>query len=244
MDDIDAILGVTPSPQREARAKEIPIPLPDGKAPAPYMHKPRRRLTHGNEREPNAIKSLGGLPPEGEQWHFLTEGNYDMFDLVSAMLHYARPAPIEELRLATLGFNHRNAAKLLALHDAGQVRRATMLVSVYFEADHKEAETCYKLARELPARGGWYCATRCHAKIIAARFAGGRHIVIEGSANLRTCRQIEQFIVVNDRGLYDWHAEWMEKARAIAITRDGRYSKYAPGQPGYPATAEPEPPRA
>jgi hypothetical protein len=137
-------------------------------------------------------------------------GNFDGFDLLPAMLDHARPAFIEDLHLATLGFNHANAARLLELMDAGAVRRCMMIVSLYYEADPKEADTCYQLAQELPARGDWYCATRSHAKIIAARFTDGRCFVIESSANLRTCHNLEQFTITQDRGLFTFHREWME----------------------------------
>jgi|GEM_PF-5169257 len=78
------------------------------------------------------------------------------------------------------------------------------------------------LARELPARGGWYCATRSHAKVIAARFTDGRCFVIESSANLRTCRNLEQFAITQDRGLFDFHRQWMESVHEREARRTSR----------------------
>ena len=205
--DIDAILGVTPSPQREARNRAGEIPL-DGNPR--HERTPTRRLFVNALRAKAASEALAGLPADGETWHCLMTGDFDSFDLVQAMLDHAKPATIEDLHLATLGFNHVNAKRLLELMDAGQVRRSTMIISLYYEADHKEKETCYTLARELPARGGWYCATRSHAKIIAARFSDGRCFVIESSANLRTCRNLEQFAITQDCGLFEFHKNWME----------------------------------
>jgi len=205
--DIDAILGVQPSPQREARNRQSRIPLHGNPR---HVRRPTRRLFVNALRAKVAAEALISLPAEGETWHCIMTGDYDSFDLIPTMLDHARPAVIEDLHLATLGFNHANARRLLELMDAGVIRRCAMIVSQYYEADHKEADTCYTLARELPARGGWYCAARSHAKVIAARFSDGRCFVIESSANLRTCRNLEQFAITHDGGLFDFHRQWME----------------------------------
>ena len=217
--DIDAILGVNPAPQREARGRSSTIPLSGNPR---HVRRPVRRLFVNALRAKNAADALAGLPADGETWHCLMTGEYDGFDLLPAMLDHARPAPIEDLYLATLGFNAANVRRLLELMDAGAVRRCAMIVSLFYEADHNEADTCYMLARELPARGGWYCATRSHAKIIAARFADGRYFVIESSANLRTCRNLEQFAITQDRGLFDFHREWMESVHEHEARRTSR----------------------
>lgn len=210
--EIDELLGIEESPQQEARNRALPIPLDE--APAVLRRRPTRRVFHDPDRTEKAKTALPGLPAAGETWHCLMTGAYDGFDLVDAMLAHAWPAKIRELRLATLGFNSANARRLLAMLDAGTVHRATMLVSLYYEADPKEKDICYLLSQELPARGGWYVATRSHAKVIAAEFVDGRHFIIESSANLRSCKALEQFTITHDAALYRWHAEWMEQAKA------------------------------
>lgn len=215
-DSIDDILGVQASPQREARDRTPPPPLEEQRR---HVRKPRRRVFHNAMRTTAAIEALGGLPEAGETWHTLMSGSYDSFDLVDAMLQHAAPALIDELRLATLGFNSANARRLIALLDTKQVKRCTMIVSCFYEADHKEAEVCYLLSKELPQRDGWYIAARSHAKIIAAAFDDGRRFVIESSANLRTCRNLEQFTITHDAALFDFHRSWMEEVYAIEAAR-------------------------
>lgn len=214
-DDIDSILGVTPSPQREARNQAPPIPM--GEAPR-HISRPHRRRFINALRAKTAADTLGGIPAAGETWHCLMNGTYDGFDLLPAILDHAGTA-VAELRLATLGFNIANATRLLDLMDENLVRRCTMLLSSYFEADPKDADTCYLLARELPRRGGWYCATRCHAKVIAARLLDGRCYVVESSANLRSCNAIEQFALTCDPDLYAFHAAWMEEVHDTETRR-------------------------
>lgn len=201
--DVDAILGMVSSPQREARQREEPIPL-EGATPKHVAHR-RRRVFHDESRTSNARKTIAALPARGESHHYVMSGSYDAFDLVDVVLELA--GPVQALHLASLGFNAANATRLLAMLDAGRAQRAHLLVSVYYEADRKEAETCYRLANELPARGGgWYCAARSHAKVFVAD-----EYVIEASANLRSCRMIEQFTLTNCPELAGFHRDWMER---------------------------------
>ena len=124
--DIDAILGVKVSPQREARNKQGDIPLQGNPR---HVRRPIRRLFVNALRAKSAAEALTSLPAEGETWHCIMTGDYDSFDLVPTMLDHAQPAVIDDLHLATLGFNHANARRLLELMDAGAIRRATMIVS-------------------------------------------------------------------------------------------------------------------
>jgi hypothetical protein len=41
-------------------------------------------------------------------------------------------------------------------------------------------------------------------------FADGLRLVFEGSANLRTNKNIEQMTTINDADLHDWHAAWID----------------------------------
>jgi hypothetical protein len=217
--DIDAILGVQASPQREARNQAVEIPLQGNPR---YARKPSRRLFVNALRARKAVDALTALPAAGETWHCLMTGDYDGFDLLPAMIDHAKTSgdgTVADLYLATLGFNKANAQRLLELMDAGTVRRTAMIVSMYYESDHKERDICYTLAKELPARGGWYCATRSHAKIIACRFTDSRCFVIESSANLRTCHNLEQFAITQDAGLFEFHSGWMEQVRATTPTK-------------------------
>jgi hypothetical protein len=40
--------------------------------------------------------------------------------------------------------------------------------------------------------------------------ASGDKLTLEGSANLRTNSNREQFCLIHDPGLHDWHAAWID----------------------------------
>src|SRR5262249_38785546 len=145
---------------------------------------------------------LAHLPGPGESLHAVCTARMDLTDVVGALL--GKPGPCERLVIATLGYNEKNLARLLAGLDAGAVRTLTLLASLFFRA-HKGALWAETL-REFRKRRQRAACCHCHAKVIALAFAGGERLSIEGSANL--CGNgsgREQFALINDAGLHDWH---------------------------------------
>jgi hypothetical protein len=79
-------------------------------------------------------------------------------------------------------------------------------------AAQKATGIYYQGARKEHAaqRGQVAGSARCHAKVVPLGFADGLRLVFEGSANPRTNRNTENLCVVNDPGLHDWHAAWID----------------------------------
>lgn len=155
---------------------------------------------------------LAHLPGPGESLHALMTGLYDFLTLVGHVITH-HPAPCAELRIATLAFNSRNTHEIAQLFDSGAVQSVSLLCSDFF-AKHSKAEFA-EAVREFQARGMPIAAPRSHAKVTCLHFTDGAKLVFEGSANLRTNGNIEQFALFNDPELHDWHAAWIdEKHRA------------------------------
>jgi hypothetical protein len=177
--------------------------------PAAHTARARRRYA-AMLRESADI--LAHLPAPGESLHALMTGLYDFLTLVGHVITH-HPAPCAELRIATLAFSSRNTHEIAQLLDAGAVARVSLLCSDFF-AKHNKAEFA-EAVREFQARGMASAAPRSHAKVTCLHFADGGKLVFEGSANLRTNGNLEQFALFNDPGLHDWHAAWIdEKHRA------------------------------
>jgi hypothetical protein len=94
--------------------------------------------------------------------------------------------------------------------DAKLVGRLTLLCADFMA---KASPEVYRGAvKELVERRGQVVGSaRCHAKVVTLAFADGLRLTFEGSANLRTNRNMENLCVVNDAGLHDWHAAWIDK---------------------------------
>jgi hypothetical protein len=163
-----------------------------------------------------AAEVIPHLPGPGESLHTLLTGYFD-FALVLTCVIRSRPVPCEHARIATLSFGGKNVQEMAGWLDSGIVRRLTLLCSDFMaKASPKEYRGA--VAELVEQRGQVVASARCHAKVVCLAFADGLRLVFEGSANLRTNRNMENLCVVNDPGLHDWHAAWIDqKVREHAI---------------------------
>ena len=92
---------------------------------------------------------------------------------------------------------------------AGQVKRVEgVLCSHYFAAATIDGEI-YKHMSELADKHGFrLAAMRTHAKVLLMAI-GERRLVVESSANLRSCHNVEQATVFDDPQVYDFHRGWV-----------------------------------
>lgn len=167
----------------------------------------------------NAIKEINVLPDHEETLHVICRGNFPLWQIIPAILQMAAPATITELSIATLGFSTGNAIDLLNLIDAGQIGTTAIVASVYFERQNPSE---YRLMAEgLSERGHRIVAIRSHAKVIAIELSDGRQFAIESSANLRSCRNIEQLSFTQSRELYQFHRAWMNEVIDASTSKAG-----------------------
>ncbi len=136
-------------------------------------------------------------------------GRYDLTDLIDAI--FARLGTVAEMRVATLSFNAHNVRQIEGwiAGTTPQVTRVSILCSLFFQ-DHNP-ETYEKLREVLAATGGKLAASRNHCKVVTLAFTSGIKLSLEGSANLRTNSNREQFCLINDPVLHDWHAAWIDE---------------------------------
>lgn len=171
--------------------------------PTPTVSKAsRRRVAQLAE----ARDVLTELPAPGEALHGLMTGRYDLTDLIEVLLDQIGPA---RLTVATLSFNRRNTVDMLAWMDAGKVTGLDLLCSAFFREHNGELFRAFR--QDLHQRGGRLAAARNHCKVVALSFESGERFALEGSANLRTNSNREQFALIHDAGLYAWHDAWIRE---------------------------------
>ncbi len=180
----------------------------------------RRQLLHMLDVA-NAAKHLERIPDQAETFHCIMRGNYyNGWDLVPALLKLAAPRTIATLHVATLGFNQQNAFELLRLFDEGQIGRVEFICSVYFR--DMTSDVWSYLHAELSRRKQHAVAIRSHAKILLLELSDGTALVVESSANLRSCHNIEQFTLTHDRDVLEFHRQWMDQLIREAINAKGK----------------------
>lgn len=109
---------------------------------------------------------------------------------------------------------------MLGLVDEGRIGRVSLLVSHYFKSQNRALYDT--LVPPLLDRGHRVLAMRTHCKIILARMADGSEYVVEASANLRSCRSVEQFFLARDAGLYAFHHGWLDGELLRPRTKEER----------------------
>lgn len=172
----------------------------------------KKRILMNEPGIENAIAQIKELPQPEWSFHSIMGGDFHGFDMIPTIQRLAGK-PLQDLRIATLGFNQRNNLQLCRMIDEGLVTGpVTIVASMYFAQSDPRVFAAAKA--ELEARGSTLANTRNHAKIIACQ-AGDDFYVIETSANLRSCNSLEQFTIANSEPLYRFHRQWIE---AIANT--------------------------
>jgi hypothetical protein len=172
-----------------------------------YMRMPTRRMYVDFRANPDALLHLKRLPKVGQSLHGIISGKYALWDMVPALIERTGES-IADLYLCTLGFSKKNGADLCGMVDDRQVRRVSLLCSHYFKATSSPIYDA--VVPELLNRGQRVTAMRTHCKLILARMTDGRKFVCESSANLRSCVNVEQFVLTNCPRLYRFHRRWLE----------------------------------
>ena len=175
--------------------------------PGPTVSTHRQRPTRRRQEDHRARGALAGvldpLPAEGESVHLVLHGGVPLSAVIWTIVDQSPPA---DLAISTLGFNRDFVHQLIDRLRDGRITSGVVGCSNYFR---KSDPTEY--ADAAAALAPWPCRltdARTHAKI--AVFG---HFSLEGSANLRSCRSIENVAVTHDAALASFHAGWI---RALA----------------------------
>ncbi len=155
-------------------------------------------------RPENADELLQYLPAPGECTHVVVRGDFVLGDILPLILRGATTP--SEIDITSLGMSTGNAQMLAALLATGQVSRLMVLVSHYFS----RVDRTGTFREVMHILGDRIKVARNHAKVILIA-APPSFLVIEGSANLRSSDNIEQFAIWNDETLLNWHREWMQE---------------------------------
>jgi hypothetical protein len=164
-----------------------------------------------------AAECIERLPAPGEYVHMIVGQEFAGFDLLPAMLQLAGARKFGRLYLTTLGFSRDNLAQLETMLRAKQIdgRRLHILCGDFFRrADSGLWDIGRLLAKE------WrfdFKSFRNHTKLILAELAGAFYVV-EGSANLRSCHNLEQFTITRSEELFEFHQGWIRECLTFAKT--------------------------
>lgn len=143
----------------------------------------------------------------GLRYDCVISGNFIFGDFIEALLteHNIRA---DCMTIATLSMSQENVDSLANLLHGGYVGNLNLILSAYFFANERHALIPYIYEHLDTAENTFQLSVvRSHCKIAQFITAGGRKIVMHGSANLRSSANIEQFTIEENPELYDFYEQ-------------------------------------
>jgi len=171
----------------------------------------KRRFVRMLQRE-HLAEAVNPPPAMGEAVHIVENAKSDFATWIPQLIDWFGGRPADSLYCSTWTLARPNAQEVFALADAGLIASGQMhfLTGLYFK--RREVATYTMLLDGLLRRCGKFRALEIHCKILLlACEAAGMWLTVEGSANLNANPRFEQYVLTNDRGLWEFHRGWMDE---------------------------------
>lgn len=137
--------------------------------------------------------------------HCIVHGNFIFGDFIEAYI-VENKARVKEMTISTLSLNQNNIDSLYHLMRVGRVERLNLVVSSYFYGNERNALIPYIYQYLDQWQNRFQLAVAgIHTKTVHFQTMGGKHFVIQGSANLRSNGNIEQFTIEENKELYEFY---------------------------------------
>lgn len=137
--------------------------------------------------------------------HCIVSGDFIFGDFIEAYLVENR-ARVPDMTIATLSLNQNNVDSLYHLMRVGHIERLNLVVSAYFYGNERHALIPYIYQHLDQWQNRFQLAVAgIHTKTVHFRTAGGKCFVIQGSANLRSSGNIEQFTIEENQELFEFY---------------------------------------
>lgn len=159
------------------------------------------------------------------RYNILVNGSFIFGDFIEAFI-VEYNLKVKELTLSTLSISDENIDSLENLLIGGYVDQLNLITSGYFYS-HEKFNLVPYIYKKLDIDNKFqYAAADSHCKIYMIELASGEKIVIQGSVNLRSSDNIEQFTMEIDAELYDFYFDYqskiIEKYKTIEKTVRGK----------------------
>jgi hypothetical protein len=185
--------------QREKPLEDL---IEDGNAHIPdHLHKTYKEKTC---QVIDRITEIG-LPKEREQLRLITMRSFNSIALIQ---HVAENEVIEKAILVIFAINIPAAQLLINLFNESKIQTLELVVSSVRNAGYKIKSNAVKMLADV--KGISLCFVNSHAKISAIKTVKGNYYVVEGSGNFSYNGRIEQYIIDNDKSIYDFTENWVD----------------------------------
>lgn len=131
------------------------------------------------------------------------------FNAISVLEYVSQTEQIEEIYIAVYRMNLKSVDYLKRMADDTGIK-LVIILSTFFRENKKYERWCEELMKYVESNDSskveyaWN-----HAKVFLAKTKSGKHIVFEGSGNLSDNARIEQYIIEDNKAVFDFHKEWI-----------------------------------
>lgn len=151
------------------------------------------------------LNENGGLPKKDECLLIKSNGCSD----TGSIFHYMIETGIcEELYLSTWIISRDNIDYICEQYDKGNIQDITFIISVR-QKQLKKANYAH-MVEQFQKRDIKFRVCNCHAKTFSAKI-GNNYYTVTGSGNWTKNPRIENYMVTNDKNIFDFNKEWMSE---------------------------------
>lgn len=148
----------------------------------------------------------------GERYDVIVSGNFVFGDFIYAwMTHQGIRA--KTMTISTLSMGTRNVDVLAQLKKTGYIKELNLVVSAYFYSNYRKDVVPYIYEKlDDQEKGDFQMGVAgIHTKTMTLETEDGMKIVMQGSANLRSSANIEQFILEDNPEVYEFYKDYTDK---------------------------------
>jgi len=173
--------------------------------------KKERSIPYNKLKYKNAKKLAKDINFESlDRVFVVVDGSFIFGDFIEAFIINHR-INVTEMTLSTLSMSQDNIDSLANLADNDYIQKLNIIVSDYFYS-HERGNLIKYMYEKLDKENIFQLAVcRTHCKVYCLKTEGGKHIVIHGSVNLRSSDNLEQFIIEDNKEIYDFIMDYNEK---------------------------------
>ena len=149
------------------------------------------------------------LPEEGEQIRIVTKRSFSAIAFLQYIIEQV--GCVDEALICIYSINYYASVVIDEMVNTGKIKQATVLMSNLRNTAHRKKEELTKQFFVNNPKIELIFA-QSHAKIMSLK-AGNQYFTIEGSGNLTTSSRIEQYVIDNDKELFNFTKTWIEEIK-------------------------------
>jgi hypothetical protein len=177
-----------------------------------YIKPPKtKKIAEHNLKYANAEKLAKDINITTDSRYFvIVNGSFIFGDFIEALI-IEKGYKVKSMTISTLSMSENNVDSLDGLLEDEYVDELNLIVSDYFYSHERHNLTPY-IFKVLDKENKFQlAAASTHCKVCIFETHCGKFIVLHGSCNLRSSSNIEQFVIEENKELYDFNYEYQMK---------------------------------